>query len=35
MDEPSGDLPGPPLGLFLLESVDEFDGGEEAHALVV
>jgi len=35
MDEPSGDLPGSPLGLFLFESVDEFDGGEEANALVV
>src|SRR4051812_412316 len=33
--EASGDLPSPPLVLFLFEGVDEFDGREEPHALAV
>src|SRR5690606_18718954 len=35
MGEPVGDLAGLALGLLLLERVDEFDGGEEAHALAM
>src|ERR1700721_4369042 len=33
--EPGGDLAGFALKLLLFESVDEFDGGEEADALAV
>ncbi|PNQ00324.1 hypothetical protein A8G00_17785 [Sphingobium sp. SA916] len=35
VDEPVGDLPGAPLGLFLFEGVDQLDRGEEADALAV
>src|SRR5580658_6671530 len=33
--EPPGDLSGLSLKLFLFESIDEFDGGEEPNALAV
>lgn len=35
MDQAAGDLPGLSLSLFLLQSIDQLDGGEEADALFV
>jgi len=35
MGEPVGNLAGLSLGLLLLERVDEFDSGKEAHALAI
>ncbi len=35
MDQAAGDLPSLSLSLFLLQSIDQLDGGEEADALFV